>query len=111
MSEVEPNCYECGQEIRDSDLNVVTHDGRCRHLHTCPPRTAERHVDSLGPEERDAFWKPADRGWPVYWWRADIGMWVCAPTITASIQTYASVREDGRVHNHAGFDELAVIPR
>jgi hypothetical protein len=72
---------------------------------------AARHTESLGPDERDAFWRPADQSWPVYWWRADIHMWVCAPTITASIQTYASIRPDGRVHRLGGFIEVASIPR
>lgn len=56
-----------------------------------------RRVDSLGPGERELFWVCPDKGWPVYWWRTDIETWVCAPCVTAGIQTKASGLVDGRV--------------
>lgn len=69
-----------------------------------------RRADSLGEEERDVFWRPADETWPVYWWRSDIEAWVCAPAITAGVQVRASLT-DGRVCRQAGFVELVLDER
>lgn len=60
-----------------------------------------RTADSLGPDERDIFWRPADASWPVYWWRSDIEAWVCAPEITSGMRIKASL-VDGRVPSRAG---------
>lgn len=96
-------CPGCGA---DGLLTLRAHERGCPEI----PPSAGRWVESLGEAERELFWRPADKTYPVYWWRSDSQAWVCAPTVHAGIQTTSSLT-DGRVCRRAGFVELIMDDR